>query len=377
MSRTRARIAVETFDRSVGASGRRFVLTVLLALALGACAAREAPKPAPPGPAPQPSPEAPALPVPQVLDSHGRILVEAMEYPWSAVGRLNTGGRGYCTGILIGARTVLASARCLYNAIEGRWWAPSELHFVAAYQRDRYLIHAPVDGAEVPAAFDPRVMDRLSNALANWSLVTLAEPIGRQAGWLGLRTLDAALEARLGRDAWTVRFGYRRDAPHAQTLKLACADGGPIRPGSAPCDPAETDARLPFLLLADGEVRVLADPLLFEALSRAESFRGRSRAPSEPGPAAPRPRDTLARLLLALGYLDSAPDAVAPESLRQAVRDFEARLGRPLTGEPSVGLLGPLVGALQRSWREEVPRVSQLPADLAPVYAALPDGTTF
>ena len=62
------------------------------------------------------------------------MIVEAMEYPWSALGRLNTGGRGFCTSILIGPRLVLSQAHCLYFGVEGRWRTPNELHFVAGYQ---------------------------------------------------------------------------------------------------------------------------------------------------------------------------------------------------------------------------------------------------
>ncbi|MCH8808316.1 MAG: hypothetical protein IH993_00555, partial [Proteobacteria bacterium] len=75
-----------------------------LALLIGACTPPEPPAPpAAPPPEVVPPPEAPPAPVP-VLDRHGRMIVEAMEYPWSALGRVNTGGRGFCTGILIGPR---------------------------------------------------------------------------------------------------------------------------------------------------------------------------------------------------------------------------------------------------------------------------------
>ena len=40
------------------------------------------------------------------LASTGRMEVNAMEYPWSAIGRVNVGGRGHCTGF-VGCRPCL------------------------------------------------------------------------------------------------------------------------------------------------------------------------------------------------------------------------------------------------------------------------------
>ena len=40
-----------------------------------------------------------------------RMIVNALEYPWSAIGRVNLGGRGHCTGFLVSERHVLTAAK--------------------------------------------------------------------------------------------------------------------------------------------------------------------------------------------------------------------------------------------------------------------------
>ncbi len=110
----------------------------------------------------------------------GRIMVDAMEYPWSALGRVNAGGKGYCTGTLISDRHVLTKANCLYNPIEGRWWHSSELHFIAGYQRDSYQMQSGV--ARYQIGHDYGTGETLANMINDWAVLTLEQPIGRKAG---------------------------------------------------------------------------------------------------------------------------------------------------------------------------------------------------
>ncbi len=353
---------------------------LLFALAtLGACAPAGPPvPPAPPPEAAPPSAPLPApLPPPALLDRHGRLIVEAMEYPWSALGRLNTGGRGFCTGILIGPRLVLSGAPCLYNGTEGRWWAPNELHFVAGYQRDASIIHAGVAGYEVAPGFSGGAATSLAAAAGDWALVTLEAPIGLRAGWLALQRLDRDAQARLALgQGLALQAGYRRGWEHSVTVKLGCLDRWRAAGRDGPCAAAPANPELPFLVFLDGEARALANPLLwaraeagriatpeFRALPHRGATWGRSRAPNGGGPAAPVPTNTVTRLLRHLGYLDwTGPRDGKARDI--AIRGAERGHGLPPTGRPSPALLAKLLAAARRNFLPP-PRVSMVPKMVA------------
>lgn len=357
----------------VGRVGALLALALLISvsLTLGACAPPEPPAP-PPAPPAAPPPEAPP-----VLDRHGRMIVEAMEYPWSALGRVNTGGRGFCTGILIGPRLVLATARCLYNGTEGRWWAPGEIHFVAGYQRDAAPIHAGVAGTEVAPGFVPGAGTSLANVTGNWALITLQAPLGLEAGWLALQRLDRAARPRLDRgEGFAFQAGYRRGWAHSTTVKLGCVDGWTAASGGAagpPCDGAPANPELPFLLFLDGEFRVLANPMLlaqaaagrvtsagFRALARDGARWGESRPPNGSGRARPLPVDTITRLLGHLGHLRAPAAALDRRALQAAIRRFQRDAGLGETGALSLALLGHLMDAARSDFADgAAPRISR------------------
>lgn len=280
-------------------------------LLLQACAAPPPPaQPVPPVAAPAAPASAPAL--------AGRMLADAQEYPWSALVRVNFAGQGFCTGVMIGPRQVLTHARCLYAEREGRWFQPFELHVVAAYQRDRFLADSKVADFAAAPGFNPLAGSSLANLASNWALVTLQEPIGQRTGWLGLTWDSPALQAaaRGGAVAY-LRAGYRRDLAHAVSLHFGCSAEADSAARLCQATPAEL--MLPPFVIAEGELRVLADfyaatPSQGAPLARAAGGTisgqrlGTAQPPARASLAGRQPTATAEQLLAALGYDVSGGD---------------------------------------------------------------------
>jgi V8-like Glu-specific endopeptidase len=306
-------------------------------LLLQACAA-----PPPPESAPEAAPVPPAAPpargAPPALD--GRLQVDAQEYPWSAIGRLNLAGRGFCNGILIGPQQVLTQARCLYAAREGRWYQPLELHFIAAYQSDSYLADSPVESFTAAPGFNAAGGTSLSNITNNWAVVTLRAPIGRTTGWLGVEWDNAGLQdAAAAGEAAYLRAGYRRDWAHAISLYFGC---GATQSGLAStCSATPSELALPAFVLSEGELRVLGDhyvrsPDQGDDLARLTATRisgdrlGRASPPAGSATVGQRPSATVQRLLEALGYEVTGGDIDAAAAAFLRDRGRSARSGASL-----------------------------------------------
>lgn len=307
--------------RSPGRRGGSLILACGLALLLQACAAKQQPEPQTFEPAAgEPAGEARAL--------EGRFQADAHEYPWSALGRVNLAGTGFCNGIMVGPRQVLTQAQCLYSKRDARWWRPQELHFITAYQRDRFLADSKVTRFFTAPGYSPGGGINLANLTNNWAVLILSEPIGERSGWLGMQWENATLKAAEARgSAVFLRAGYRLDWPHSISLHFGCkaGDTGLINL----CEATPNELALPPFVISDGALHVVADYYVRTAGSGALASRaaltqrgnlmGRPSPPTAGSPIRRNPTASTAAFLEALGY-DTAEQNLS-DAMRRYLRD--------------------------------------------------------
>ncbi len=308
------------------------------------------------------------------------LIVDAVEYPWSAIGRVNAAGRSFCTGFLVSERVILTAAHCLYDFRSSRWWPPREVHFVAGYQRDSYLKHSRAKSYEVSRDYTPRRKPAIEHTLEDWAVVTLAEPVGREVGWLGMQSLDrATLRGLKDGKVAAVQAGYRRDRAHALSVGFNCPVPGLFGDGRGilhSCDVVEGGSGSPLLVFRNGHVSVLGihtmralgrdgdeyagalSASIFDpkrgvrsavTAARAAGLRpGVGAAPASNRAAAPVPLGTIDLLLRRNGYLTKADGRGASGGERKAaIEAFERKQGLRISGKPSITLLGHLIRALR------------------------------
>jgi Trypsin len=113
-----------------------------------------------------------AQPQVRVLQPAKGEIVEAMAYPWSAIGKLNNGIGGSCTAVLISPHQALTAAHCLFFSGTGRLLPPQSFHLILGYENQHFEAHLRVLAYYIPRTYD--ALRPYETLASDWALLSLS-----------------------------------------------------------------------------------------------------------------------------------------------------------------------------------------------------------
>jgi V8-like Glu-specific endopeptidase len=172
---------------------------------------------------------------------------------WQAVGRLNLGARGFCTGALIAPDLVLTAAHCLYDKDTGARIDDSDIEFLAGWRNGRAEAYR---GVRISVAHPDYIysgaesLDRVAYDLA---LVALDQPIRLP------QITPFATDVRPARGDAVGVVSYAQDRAEAPSLQETChvLDRAPEIVVFS-CDVDFGSSGAPIFALRDGQMKIVS-----------------------------------------------------------------------------------------------------------------------
>ncbi len=126
---------------------------------------------------------------------------------WEGVGRLDTGDRGFCSGVLIAPTRVLTVAHCLFDGTSKERLDPTSMTFHAGFRDGDAVASASVARAVVRPAFDPEDKDSARYLENDLALLELKDPIPATTA----DPYEVAPAPTTGSSVTALSYGHGRD----------------------------------------------------------------------------------------------------------------------------------------------------------------------
>lgn len=134
---------------------------------------------------------------------------------WEAVGRINLGDSGFCTGALIAPDLVLTAAHCLFDQQSFQPYPVNTIEFLAGWRNGRAAAYRGVRRAMAHPSYTYDGTDKMGRVAYDIALLQLDQPIRLSS----IKPFDVAADPQEGDKVSVVSYALdRSEAPSMQDI---------------------------------------------------------------------------------------------------------------------------------------------------------------